>query len=331
MTTLADIRTKVRRLTGRPSVQAITDAQIDEYVNTFYLYDMPETLRLGSLKTNFTFLTEANVDQYDLSTLQITLPDGSTDSALNLIYELCPTAYVNGYQVGWFQDQAQFYGIWPKLAQTLTSITGNGTTGPYTWTLSNVPVLQNSISVSAIDNTGATVQLVDIPTNRTTGTWRIVNTLTSVTGSINYLTGAGTVTFSNAIPSGNEITITSVPYSASRPATILLYDNTLTFRPVPDRPYKVQIEAFQLPTALLSAGSSPKLKQWWQYLAYGAAKKVFQDSQDPEGLAGIIQAYKEQETLVMRRTIAQLSNQRAATIYSDGGYGPYGNFLPNRF
>ena len=32
--TLQDIRNKVRRVTGRPNAAQITDAQIDQYINT---------------------------------------------------------------------------------------------------------------------------------------------------------------------------------------------------------------------------------------------------------------------------------------------------------
>ena len=68
MSTLADIRVKVRRLTGRPSPQQITDAQIDTYINTFYQYDFPEHLRVFSNETTFTFMTTPNVDTYDMRT-----------------------------------------------------------------------------------------------------------------------------------------------------------------------------------------------------------------------------------------------------------------------
>ena len=72
------------------------------------------------------------------------------------------------------------------------------------------------------------------------------------------------------------------------------------------------------------------LKQWWQYLAYGAAKKVFEDSQDPEGKHAIMEEFKEQERLVLRRTIVQRTAQRTATIYTEMVGFPYGNFN-NRF
>jgi len=330
LTTLADIRTKVRRLTGRPSAQQITDAQINDYVNTFYLYDMPENLRLVSLTTNFEFMTEPNVDTYDMASIQVTVPSG-TANAVDVYYNVHPPAYAAGYRMQFSQDQTLFYSAWPKLADIMTTITGNNTTGPYAFTITPVPIYQNSVSIGAVDNTGATVQLVDVPVSTTTGTWQVINTTTAVTGSINYVTGVGTVTFANAIPTGNEITISSVPYVRGRPSSMLFFDNKIVLRQCPDRPYLISLQANKLPTALLADGSSPALKQWWQYLAYGAAKKIFQDSQDPDGEAAIARGYSEQERNVLRRTISQYRDKRTATIYTDGGPQALDNYNIGRF
>jgi hypothetical protein len=324
MTDLASIRTKVRRLTGRPSSQQITDTQIDDYVNTFYQYDLPEHLRLFSLRTTFEFMTIANVDTYDLRTMNITI-GGVSDTAANVYYNLSPPAYVAGYQSFHSQNREEFFRIYPPLASFITTVSGDGTPGPYTFTFPNTPFLQNSVSVGAIDDTGATVQLVDDPQDRTTGNWKIINTETAGVGSINYITGAGTVTFTNNIPSGNSISLASTPYTPSRPQGIMFYDNVLTLRPVPDQPYKVNLEAYITPTALLSSGANPELKQWWQYLAYGAAKKIFEDTQDPESLNVLMPGFKEQEQLVLRRTIVQQTNERTATIYTEQSQFPYNN------
>lgn len=323
--TLAAIQTKVRRLTGRPSSNQITNDQINEYVNTFYLYDLPEHLRLFSLHSNFNFMTTPNVDTYDLATLTVPLGT-STEAAQDVFYDLQPPVYVAGYQSFWSQSQDQFYRIYPKLAEIKMNVAGNGTMGPYTFTFANTPVLQNSITVGVIDSTGNTVNVRDVPTNRTTGTWQISNTTTAVTGSINYLTGAGTITFTNNIPAGNNLTVTGVPYQPNRPQAVLYYENKLTLRPVPDAEYKVEIQAYKTPIELLATSQSPQIKQWWQFLAYGAAKKVFEDSQDPEGLAQLMIGYREQEALVLRRTIVQNTTQRSSTIYTEMTGFPYGNF-----
>lgn len=329
MSTLADIRTKVRRLTGRPSTSQITDAQIDDYVNTFYLYDVPETLRLFKLHTTFEFMTESNVAEYDMSTLTVE-QGGVTIPAEDVYTSFEQPVYVAGYQSFYSQDREQFFRTYPELATIETTLTGNGTPGPYTFTASTFPILQNLVTVGAIDSTGATVQVIDDPQNRTTGNWVIINTTTPVTGSVTYTTGSATITFANSIPSGNEITITSVPYQPNRPQAILYYDNTFTLRPVPDKPYLVQLNAYITPTSLLSSNQSPALRQWWQYLAYGASKKIFEDSQDPEGVSQILMGFKEQENMVLRRTIVQQTNERTATIYTEMTQFPYGNFN-NRF
>lgn len=324
MSTLASIRTKVRRLTGRPSPQQITDAQIDDYVNTFYIYDMPEHLRLFAQNTTFEFMTTANVDQYDMRTLMVSIGI-TTEAARNVYITVSPPLYIAGYQSFWSQDRDQFFRSYPVLAEITNTITGDGTPGPYAVTFANTPVLQNQITVGAIDDTDVAVNCIDVPTDRTNGTWQQINTNTAVTGSINYTTGAATVTFANNIPAGNAVTFTAVPYAAGRPLAALYYDDIFTLRPVPDASYLVKMNAYKRPTALLASGDNPELNQWWQFLAYGAAKKVFEDSQDPEGVSAIMAEYKKQELLVLRRTIKERTNQRTATIYTDINGSAYGN------
>jgi len=337
--TLATIRTKVRRLTGRPSPQQITDTQINEFVNIFYQYDFPEHLRVFSNTSVFKFMTEANVDQYNMRAVNPASPafnelvvsfDGGVESAVDVFYNFQQPTYISGYQSFYSQSREQFFRTYPALGDINSAVQGDGTPGPYNFTLPNVPMLQNSVTVGAIDDTDSTVKGVDDPQNRTNGNWLIINSTTALGGSINYLTGVGTVTFPNNIPLGNEITFTFTPYQPNRPQAVLFYDNIITLRPVPDKPYPVKFNAFLLPSALLQSSDSPLLKQWWQYLAYGAAKKIFEDSQDPEGIAQITRGYKEQENLVLHRHIVQQTNERTATIYTEMTSFPYGNFN-NRF
>jgi len=324
MSTLAQIRTKVRRLTGRPSPQQITNTQIDEYINTFYQYDMPETLRLFTQETTFEFMTEANVDQYDMNTMQV-WTGVSNQPAVDVYINVKPPGYVSGYQTFWSQDREQFKRTYPSLSEIVTSVTGDGTTGPYTTTLANTPVLQYQVTVGAIDDTDAALNCVDVPTNRTDGTWKIVNTNTVVTGTIDYTTGVLSVTFPNAIPTGNQVTFTAVPYQPSRPQALLYFANVFTLRPVPDASYLVRVNAYRRPTSMVDSTDYPELKQWWQYLAFGAASKIFEDSQDPEGLATIMPGLKQQERLVLRRTIVERTSQRSSTIYTEMSSFPYNN------
>lgn len=331
---LSIIRKKVRRLTGRPSAQQITNDEIDEYVNTFYQYDFPEHLRVFSNTTKFKFMTIANVSDYDMRDIDVAFGSG-TEKAVNVFYNLQPPAYIGGYQSFYSQNREQFFRIYPFLGDINNSIEGDGTNGPYTFTLPNVPVLQNTVTVGAQDDTGASQLVEDDPqkigdqTDPETGFWKNSLLDTAVTGSINYLTGALTITFSNTIPVGNEITFTFSPYQPNRPQAVLFFNNIISLRPVPDKPYPVEIDAFITPTALIEGGD-PLLNQWWQYLAYGASKKIFEDSQDPEGVNQILNGFKEQESLVLNRHVVQQTNERTATIYTEMTQFPYGNFN-NRF
>lgn len=331
--TLTDIRTKVRRLTGRPSVQQISDSQIDDYINTFYLYDLPANIKLFTLHTTFEFLTTPNVDQYDLTTLQTTI-NGEQVDVLNTYTNFQPPIYISGYQSFWSQSVEQFFRMYPKLAEINTTLTGDGTVGPYTFALENSPVLQGCVTVGTIDSTEQTVKVIDEPQSRTTGSWLQLEKVNPADpnpgGTINYLTSEGSITFNNTIPLGNEITVTAVPYKANRPQALNYYDNIFTLRPVPDKVYKVSMNAYIIPTELLKADQNPELKQWWQYLAYGASKKIFEDSQDPDGVTQIFPGFKEQERLVLRRTIVQHTVERTATIYTEMTQFPFNN-ENNRF
>jgi hypothetical protein len=87
------------------------------------------------------------------------------------------------------------------------------------------------------------------------------------------------------------------------------------------------MEAYVQPTELLSSNQTPELREWWQYIAYGTAKKVFEDRMDIDSVQLIMPEFKTQERLCLRRTLVQQTSQRSQTIYTDqtsvlGAYGP---------
>lgn len=333
------IRNKVRRLTGRPSKQQITDDEINDYINTFYQYDFPEHLRVFSQTSKFKFITEENVDQYNMNPVNPGSPnfndlvvefDGSPEAAVNVYYNLQPPVYIAGYQSFYSQNREQFFRTYPALGDINTEVSGNGNPGPYSFTLPNVPILQNSVTVGTIDSGNETIRVIDDPQDRSSGNLVLINDPSSIVGNINYLHGTGTITFATSIPTTEKITFTFTPYQPNRPQAVLFYENIITLRPVPDKPYPVEFNAFLTPSALLDDAQNPNLKQWWQYLAYGAAKKIFEDSQDMEGIQNIMMGLKEQEQLVLNRHIVQQTNERTATIYTEMTGFPYGN-NNNRF
>jgi len=331
-TTLDTIKTKVRRITRSLSTSQISDAELEQYINTFVLYDFPETLRLFNLRSTFSFYTAPNIDTYSTTTAVATDPLYNFKQKYITIHE---PVYIAGYRAFFCQSREQFYNIYPQT-DSIQSIgtTGNGVTTIFTGTLSAKPVLRNSVVFSSIDINGNGVTLIDNPTAlAVTGDLIVPNAPLVSRGTINYVTGVWNVDFPIAPAAGATINTQTLPYVAARPLAVLFYDGTFTVRPIPDQPYKVSMEVYVRPTELLAAGQSPELEEWWQYISWGTSKKIFEDRMDRESIDAIMPSLKEQEVLILRRTLIQQSNERTATIYTEQagfgsstsgwGFGPY--------
>lgn len=300
MATLTDIRLKVRRVTGLASSNQITDAELDDYINTFYLYDFPEHLRLINLKEVYTFNTQPDIDRYAFT--------------LNSNVSIEGPAYVSGYPIQIFQDRELFFSYYSNAnrmyVQTLT--TGTGIAGPYAGTITAIPVLRDQrVLISTVDNAGNALSALD------DGTGTFVGNV--VAGStINYLTGAiANLTWTGAIAAGDVITVQSINYQAARPQAVLFFNDILQLWPVPDMAYKFDINTYITPTALAAVIDEPVLQEWWQLIAYGAALKIFADKLDMENYGKVNVFFNEQKKLVERRTLKQISINRVSTIYSD--------------
>lgn len=313
--TLSDIRTKVRRLTGRPSANQITNAEIDNYVNTFYVYDFPEALKILKLRDTYSFQTEANTEVYQLNTNYYTTVE--------------PPCYCAGQQMNFYEDRDIFYRIWPKVNTIAQVATGNGTAGPYTGTIMTTPFLR-SVNATSTNEKNVNIMLsANIPGGSTVALDNGANSfLAPAAGTIDDLTGNFTVTFPAVVPGGTAIMSSVISYSPARPTTIMFAQNQIYLRPIPDQAYNIDVTVYRTVTDLINAGDSPELDEWWQLLAFGAAVKILVDNADYELLEKMRPYYEEQLVLMQRRTIAQLDNQRTSTIYADGTTGPYGNQYP---
>lgn len=142
---------------------------------------------------------------------------------------------------------------------------------------------------------------------------------------INYVTGQYTITFPFPPALGVAINSQTVQVQVSLPQAVCYFDNTFIVRPVPDQPYEVNFEVFARPTQLLQTSSVPQLEEWWQYIAYLTAKKIFEDRMDLDSVQLIMPELNKQERLCLRRTIVQITNERSATIYTEQTSGPSGN------
>lgn len=351
--TLQAIQNKVRRLTRSPSAAQLSDAELQNYINTFVVYDFPEHLRTFNLRQQFTFVCNPFQDTYITDT---TLP---TTNPLynfqNLYISIHPPLYIAGYQSFYTQSREQLFGIYPMI-NSISSIgvTGNGVSTNFSGTITNsqgailiagqqqnVTLTQGEVMFDSVDINSNGTSLVDEPiVDATTGfntVWGLMYDPNNKPANlplrlnapyqsdpnfptnnyINYITGNFNITFTNAPQSGQLINSQTVPQIVSIPQAMLFYEDQFTLRPIPDQPYRINFEVYVRPTYLMQTSQSPQLEEWWQYIAYGAAKKIFEDRMDIESVQMILPEYKKQEALCLRRTLVQIANERSATIYTE--------------
>lgn len=379
---LSRIRYAVRKLSGQFDITQLPDTSptpgtvsaanppgIDDYINDFYLYDMEEHFRTLKLKDFFTFNT---------------IPNCGTYSVPQYINQLEPPIYIDNYQFAWYQSPDTFYRIWPELNFIDQNLfTPDGGTSIFNFTLSQTPVQQGTVVIGLQPNLSGTPSPVletftdqdhpiplDLPVDQffvNPGTL-LSNQYTGVlppplpgvtpgTGTIDYLTGAVTLSYVTAPPIGTNSSCHYHPYVASRPRDILFFQNQMFLRPIPNDTYAVKVLAYFPPTVVLDAATNsanavpifdpttkqiqgfsannpnglsnlPQFNEWWQMIAYGAAIKILVQEGDYEEANQLKPVFEEQKLLAQRKTLKQLANQRIQTPYADNVGGPAWPIFP---
>jgi hypothetical protein len=337
---LTDVIMYVRRILKQPNPQDISNATIGDYLNRFYVYDVPARIQTFELKTQYSLELTANVDQYNAPITY--LPGGAVIPTYNSY--LTP-AYIDGYQIVMQQSHDQWMKLFPNRFLNQYQQNGTGSAGPYTFTVAQLPIVQghrdqniqppgntvnpggaqeglltSSVYVTATDVNGNQNVAQDDPQSATTGNliqYDPVNPglAPSIVGTVNYVTGAISVTFLYSIPTTSAINYQCIPYSPGRPQAVLLYDNVFSFRPIADKPYLFQIDAYYNPAAFLMTSDAVPYRWMSEYLARGTARKILQDYGDVEQLQLYEPMFREQEAFVLRKTYRQNSNVRVGTIY----------------
>jgi hypothetical protein len=325
--TLAAIRTKIRRLVRAPSATQITDAQIDEYINTFMLYDLPAHLQLEDLRDQLTFFTEIGKDVYNTESLFTSVFNSEQWSDACIATE--KPMYIAGYPVFITQAPEQFWNLFPFTSTTEnTGIITDGINATYVGMLQRVPFLEGYSDNGYYNSVGAPLFIAGDLSCTELNPGVLVGT--GLSGVLDPITGVFTITFASVPVIGIPITVRYVPVTYSRPQAVLFWRNTFILRPVPDSIYSVTVEVRKQPLQLLATTTSPQIKQWWQYIAYGASKKIFEDRMDPDSIEMIMPEFKQQEALVLRRSLLYQANERSATIYTEqtgigaGGFSSFG-------
>ena len=231
---LSQIITKVRNVTGTPDSAQLTDAQITDYINTYYSFTMPFELKEMINLQPINFFALPNIDIYSLP--------GSflTDQ---------PMAYADGMPLIFYQDRDIFFQDWPQQYAQDPVATGDGITANFSGNTQNFPVIEGTFLITdgaqVISEQGASFITEQIDTGTgivayngtlaifpvTIGSITItdgVEVFTDAggiltgnlggTGTIVYATGVWSITFNTAVTTGVAIMAT---YSEDSESNIL--------------------------------------------------------------------------------------------------------------
>lgn len=332
---LERIRKKIRRLVKAPSQSQLSNQEINEHVNDIVKFGMPQECKVFTLTRTLTFYTRPYVDVY--STVTSNQGDPLYDFK-NKYYEVSKPVYISGDEVFYSQSVEQFYNVHPKSNYVVKIGSGDGIQTVFQGSIGaeKAPIYRNNVLFSSVDNNGNAIQRKDVPVTDRVG--NIVSTddqsdqsSVSANNNINYVTGDYIVTFNSPPDNGADVYIHTVPYKASKPRSMLFFNNEFTIRPVPDKSYPVNIQVYVQPVELMGDTDKPELDLWWQFIAYKAAQTILVEMSDNEKAEKMELYAQEQASNIIRRTINIMSNERSATLYMDniGTSGPNKSFYNN--
>lgn len=160
--TYSMIEQKVRRLTASASNSALTSAQIQQYVNTFYNQDFPYAIKIDQQRTVYKFLTIPNVDRYPVD--------------VNTYQGFRAPVYFEGIQGNFFKNRDQLFNLYPRYPTQFQEgsglsgiITGATQANPCKITSPNhnlrngsIITISNVIGMTQLNTHTYTVTVVDV-------------------------------------------------------------------------------------------------------------------------------------------------------------------------
>jgi len=258
----------------------MSNATILNYINDFYQEEFIAELNLSELKTFFEFNTTEHDEDYPI--------------AAGSYYVVDTPIYSDGSKMSFFVDTEDFFDQFPQNVDKRNFGNGDASTVTFTDTL-EIPikpgtvVVEDSVEVFSDDSAGTL-------TGNKGGS-----------GTIDYTTGALSVTFNTAPTNGQKIYATYEWWETGQPIALLwdAANNQVILRPVPDRLYKIKMQISIRPTAFSSDSDTPVYDDWGPVIAYGAAMDLLSDYEGEDISIRLRNKYVDKLNNANRRFVRQ--------------------------
>lgn len=151
------IEKKVRRLTASASENALSTAELQRAINTFYSTDFPYAIKIDQQRSVYKFLTIPNVDRYPVD--------------VNNLQGFRAPVYFQGIQGNFFKNRDQLFNLYPRYPTQFQPIGGDGVTTTFTFTLfgnnqnpfpqPSFGILSTQLVIGGIDVNGNPIRIID--------------------------------------------------------------------------------------------------------------------------------------------------------------------------
>ena len=322
---LQNILLECRGITGRPDQSMMTDAVMTNIVNFYYQNVLPKELKIFWGYTYYEFFTQPNIDQYPA-------PPG--------FQTFNPSVWCDGFPLEWYIDPDTFYQDYPEQTNRTIVGSGDGSTTSFSFAIPAYPILPWSLYVT---------DGIQVAQDNGAGGF-----LAPYIGSVDYLTGAVSLTFPNAPALNANITQVSYTYVAARPQGILFYKaaalpnalsgipitptpiqpepsppnppvptttttrdlmNMFKLRPVPGLVHKIKMQAIQVPQALYNLTDVPFRADLGPLIALGAALHIFKLFNQMDQYAQYLDEYKRFKDVCMQDTYEEYIYTRSIPTF----------------
>jgi hypothetical protein len=222
------------------------------------------------------------------------------------------TALANGYQTSFAITGAS------QATQAVLTVTTTFAAGQTVTINGVVGMTQLNGNTYTVVANGGTTLTINVDSTAFTA-YVSGGTVSSFQNVINYFTGTvSNLYFPQVIPSGVNINAQCYYFQCGLPRGILFYDNVLTLRSPPSQQYLVELDGYLTPAGFLASSQAIPFAYMCEYIARGAARKILSDTGDIEQFQFYEPLFREQETLVWKRSQRQFTSSRTQTIYSQG-------------
>jgi hypothetical protein len=331
--TLEEIRQEVRNVSGRPSVNQISDSEIDDRVNDFYTQRFSQDIGVSNIEGTYTIdVTATDSGEYELPASVLRLNQPVTINGLP------------SNEFSFFQEEGPFFVRYPDREEYVTEPgIGIGTSDlskvkyndfnyqidRYSYSTDSAEVAlngdivpQNTYAAWTLKiSVGGDVTVTPAPGNGT-GYASARLALEATESSDSELSYMGYITLTREdkdyepnVPDLDafDITVTFTDGSfdnRSVPEAILIWQNKVFMRPKPNDIYRLTAGSIERP-AELTSGVSPLDKSWGRAIAYGTAIEIMDET--GEDISTQTRMYKKLTGFVNRKKQNQDGKDRLAS------------------